>query len=217
MRTIFLTAAFLTAFVFLMGILIGVWLDTGRLSEIRGLLTENELLGTDIDMQSRLLQLTRPDAVTCNAAMRANLDYNDRIYADGRKIEQAEIANRFTPELLLERKRYALQQLAFWTNSLDLKGRCGADYVTVLELWAWDTSSKPELVVPQRLQSAALLDAKERCGEGMMLSNVPVDLGLISVDMLVSSYNVTRLPAVIINGEVIEGGDALERIKAIRC
>lgn len=218
MQTVFLKAAFLTAFVFLIGVMVGAWLDTSRLSEIKTLLTDSELLGTDISLQGRLLQIGQPTTETCDAAIDANLAYNDRIYADGQKIEQAEAANRFTPELLFERKRYALQQLTFWANSIALKERCNANYVVVMDVWTYDTSSNPELRLPQRLQSAALLDEKERCGAALMLSNVPVDLGLISVDMTLQSRNVTQVPAIIVNdSRVFYGNEALEFLKSMSC
>lgn len=206
---VFWKAAVLTAVVFVIGVQLGVWLDEGRLQEIEQTLTESDLLFNDIRLQTLFYDShlsASPDF--CRIAEDTNLAYNDRIYEEGLRIERYELANRFTPSMLQDRRRYALQQLQFWANALKIKDICGSNYSTVLHLWRYETTDVSELELPQKLQSATLLELKERCGPRLMLSNAPIDLNLTAVDFIVATYNITQMPAIIINEKTVLNGFA---------
>lgn len=217
---VFWKAAVLTAVIFAVGIFMGIWLDQGKLQEMGSMITESEILGSDVRLQTMVYaSKALPPESFCDAAVAANLAYNDRIYTDGRRLEEFENVNKFAPSLVLERKRYALQQLMFWLNSLQLKDDCGPDYDVLLHLWVYDTEGDDALRNEQKLQSAVLLDLKEECGPGLMLSNAPVDLDIISVDMIVDAYSITEFPALVINnGTVLQGlQDKAEIEKYVNC
>ena len=80
--------------------------------------------------------------------------------------EQYEEMNRFSSQLILEKKRYALLQLQFWFNSINLRKSCDLNYNTVVYLYSHYDES---LVINQKIQSAALLELKEKYGPDMML------------------------------------------------
>lgn len=213
---VFWKAAALTAIVFIAGIQFGVWLDEGRLREIEQTLTESDLLFNDIRLQTLFYDsFLSKSSEFCTIAEAANLAYNNRIYQEGLRIERYELANRFTPGMLQDRRRYALQQLQFWTNALKIKDMCGSDYSTILHLWQYDTKNVSEIELPQKLQSATLLELKERCGPRLMLSNAPIDLNLTSVDFIVSNYNISKMPALIIDeATVLQGFTNITELQA---
>jgi len=217
---VFWKAAVLTAIVFIAGIQLGVWLDEGRLQEIEQTLTESDLLFNDIRLQTMFYDsFLSKSPEFCSIAETANLAYNDRIYQEGLRIERYELANRFTQGMLQDRRRYALQQLQFWANALKIKELCDSGYSTILHMWQYDTKNISEVELPQKLQSATLLELKEKCGPRLMLSNAPVDLNLTSVDFLIKNYNITQMPALIINEEtVLQGFTGIKELQSyIEC
>jgi hypothetical protein len=197
---VFWKAAVLTAIVFIVGIQLGVWLDESRLQEIEQTLSESDLLFNDIRLQTLFYDsFLSKSPQFCDIAEAANLAYNDRIYQEGLRIERYELVNRFTPGMMQDRRRYALQQVQFWTNALKIKEICNSSYTTILHLWQYDTKNVSEIELPQKLQSATLLELKERCGSRLMLSNAPIDLNLTAVDFIVKNYNITQMPALVVN------------------
>lgn len=197
----------LTAIVFIAGIQFGVWLDEGRLQEIEQTLTENDLLFNDIRLQTLFYDsFLSKSQEFCDIAEQANLAYNDRIYQEGLRIERYELANRFTSGMLQDRRRYALQQLQFWANALRIQKICNSSYSTILHIWQYDTKNAGSIELPQKLQSATLIELKERCGPKLMLSNAPADLNLTAVDFIIANYNITAMPSIIINENIVVQG-----------
>lgn len=204
MANVFLRAAVLTTVVFFIGVQIGVWIDFSRVEEIKSMLTETEVQFNDARLQTSYYDFFGFDS--CQHAIDANLEYNDRIYREGLKIESYEAVNKFSPGMLMEREKYALAQFQFWLNSLKIRDTCKADYYVLLHLWKYDTKEQPDIEIPQKVQSAVLLELKEKCGKKLMLSNTPVDINLTSVTLVTKNYNITKMPAIIINKDVVLQG-----------
>ncbi len=217
-KDVFWKAAILTFVVLVAGIQLGIWIDSGRLEEIKQALTETDIQFSDARLQAAYLEdFLHGNGVLCDSAFQANLEFNDRIYELGKTIERFEQADRFNKDSLrLERQRYALLQMQFWMNAVRIRQVCNLNYTTVLYLYTLDTENTTDAELPQRLQSATLLELKERCGPKLMLSPVPVDLGLTSVDIVVNTYKIDRTPSLLINNKTVIKGlaeiDVLEQI-----
>lgn len=212
---VFWKAAVITAVILIIGIQIGVWMEGSRIDEIRDLLTETEIQFNDARMQTLYIdKLSFSDGNFCENAVKANLKFNQDIYQEGLKIEKAETVNRFTPYIFNEKRRYALLQLQFWMNALNIKEECSTNYTTVLYVYTYDTKNDRQLEIDQKLQSAILLDLKEKCGNEVMLSPIPKDVNLTTVDMLVNNFGITKTPAVILNKNVtLQGLQKLEDLE----
>jgi hypothetical protein len=139
------------------------------------------------------------DPESCKSALQANLDFNNKIYQEGLKIEKYEDINKFTPYLLLEKKRYALLQMQFWINSINLKKSCNATYTNLVYFYSHDEG----LSVKQKVQSAILLDAKKKCGAELMLIPLPFDLDITAVNMIKSNFKINSTPSILIDEKVV--------------
>jgi len=201
-KDILLKAAVLTIIAFVAGISIGIWLDLSRVEVAKGRLTEIDLQWNDARLQSLFYQ-TITESEFCNAAIAANLEFNDRIYKEGQVIEQYELVNRFAPQLIKQKQRYALLQLQFWLNSIALKERCNASYTTLVYFYSHYNESA---TMEQRLQSAVLADLKEKCGNRVLLIPLPYDLNIATVDMIKDAYNITQTPSILINESLLLSG-----------
>jgi len=213
MRHVYIQAGVLTLFVFLIGIMVGIWLDNYRLGNIRSALSKADINSDD----ARLLNsyLTRFGKEYCNVALEQNLAYNNKIYEDGKQIEQKLDSNTFTPEVQQEWRRYVLLQTQFWLNSIELKEKCGFDYHTVVHLFRQKNTTNTE-DINDKVQASILLDLKEKCGRKMMLIPITVDTDLIVVDGVTAQFSISEYPAVIVDESfVFQGVTTTEKLNTL--
>ena len=145
--------------------------------------------------------------------LKGNLKFNKKIYEEGQKIERYEKVNRFAPHLITQKKRYALLQLQFWFNSINLRKKCNFNYSTVVYLYSHYNKSLSNI---QKVEGTLLSQLKEEYGSEMMLIPLPGDLGLVSIDTIKSQYNITKLPAIIVNEKyVFEGRTNKSQIEEV--
>jgi hypothetical protein len=185
----------------------GIWIDNMRLNDIRQALSQADINTYDARLLNNYLQRFGKDY--CNVALEQNLAFNDKIYNEGREIENKINANIFTPEIEQEWRRYTLLQTQFWFNSVELKEQCGFDYHTVVHMSRQrDTSNNEE--VNNKVQASILLDLKDRCGKKMMLIPITVDTSLIVVDAAVKQFGVSNYPAVVVDESFVFQGVTTE-------
>lgn len=199
----YIQAGVLSLFVLFIGIVVGIWIDNTRLGNIRSSLSEADINSYDARLLNSYLQ--RFGKEYCDIALEQNLAYNDKIYEEGRKIEDKINANIFTPEIEQEWRRYTLLQTQFWLNSVELKEKCGFDYHTVVHLFRQRNATNAE-EINNKVQSSILLDLKEICGSNMMLIPVTADTNLIVVDAIAKQFSVSEYPAVIIDESFVFQG-----------
>lgn len=225
-KDVFWKAAVITGVIFIVGIALGIWIDTLRVAEIQSKLVELDIDWNDARLQSAYYQnfatfgnitnITQEEF--CAAAIESNLAFNEKIYQEGLRIEHYEKANRFSPELIQEKKRYALLQLQFYLNAVNLKNYCGVDYSTLVYFYS-HYNQDMTVQLNQKLQAAVNLELKDKCGPALMLIPLPADLNITTINLITENYNITTMPAVLINENVtlqgLQPAESLERY--IKC
>lgn len=215
MKTYFQAGIF-ALLVFLIGIMIGVWLDNYRLSDIRSSISEADINWNDARLLNRQFEILGKDY--CDLALKQNIIYNDRIYSEGREIEKKLDSNVFTPDIEQEWRRYNLLQVQFWLNSMELKEKCGFDYHNVVYLSRKkETNTNEE--INNRVQSSIMLNLKEICGNKIMLIPLTTDLNLLVINSIKEQYNITNYPAMIIDEKVVfQDLTSLEKLnETVKC
>ena len=192
--------------IFVSGLFLGLMLDTWRSDEVRANLADIEAEWADIMQFSQIIG----EKNLCTFALNELLQFNDRIYEEGRKIEEYEAANKLTSSIVSQKRRYIALKTQFLLLIERLKRDCNFDYHIVIHLYKRYNTSKADLAV-DRATSEALLATKYACGRSMILVPLQVDLNLMTVDYIVHMYNVTRFPAVIVDGNVIGEGRVISR------
>ncbi|MEK6909978.1 MAG: hypothetical protein AABW61_02785 [Candidatus Aenigmatarchaeota archaeon] len=203
MRKVYIQAGILSLFVFSIGVMIGIWIDNTRLGGIRSALSEADINSYDARLLNSYLQ--RFGKEYCDIALEQNLAYNDKIYEDGRKIEDKINANIFTPEIEQEWRRYTLLQTQFWLNSVELKEKCGFDYHTVVHVFRQKNTTNAE-DINNKVQASILLDLKDKCGKKMMLIPITIDTNLIVVEAVAKQFGISDYPAVIVDESFVFQG-----------
>lgn len=203
LRKTFLRTAIITAAVFFLGIFLGILFDAQRVEETKEKLTKMDIDWNDAKVQSLYYQTFSNALGFCGSATAANMEFADKIYKEGLEIERYEKINRFTPSLILEKKRYALLQLQFLLNAINLKETCNVNYSTIVYFYShYDESLK----IQQDLQSASLIEIIHECKPQPAVVPIPSDLDIITVNLLKRQHNITKIPSLLIDESIVLEG-----------
>lgn len=194
---VFLKTFVITLVVFSLGVAAGLWLDITRSDEADRKLAETALELTDILLLDSLYKTQSNASAFCDAAIKSNMDFNSRIYEEGKNLDRLEAVNKLGPDTILKKKRYAMLQMQFWLNAVQIRNKCGANYDTVV--YFYNNEETPDQKADQRVQSDVLQDLKEKCGGNIMLIPIPLDMNITSVDTVKYQYKIESAPAVLIN------------------
>ncbi|MBN2014698.1 MAG: hypothetical protein JW778_05915 [Candidatus Altiarchaeota archaeon] len=200
-QDVFWKAFVLTLIIFVIGVFIGMWIDNSRVEEVREEYKGMEISSNDARMQSLYYQIFRNSSNFCEPAIQENLRFSEKVYAEGLRIDEYEKVNKLAPSLIIDKRRYVLLKLQFWFNCIELKRNCNASYSNVVYFYSHYNTSMEENV-----HSAVLMDLKEKCGRGMMLIPLPIDLDIATIDIIKKQYNITVTPTILIDERVkLEG------------
>lgn len=211
---VFWKAGLVTLIIFLLGVYVGYWLDSGRVEQIRKEYQEMDIRWSDARLQTMYYTVFKNSSNFCEPAIEENLKFADKVYEEGLRIEQYEKINKLTPSLITEKTRYVLLKLQFWLNCIELKRTCNANYTNLVYFYSHYKGTTQE-----RVQGALLLDLKKECGRNLMLIPLPVDLNITTIDIIKKQYNIERTPTILINENIkLEGLQTRKELeKYIRC
>lgn len=211
-KDVFWKAAILTIIVFFLGIFLGYILEKNRLLEVEQEYQKIEIGWADAKLQSLYYQTINP--FFCEASIKENLNFADKIYNQGLKLEVYSEANQLTEKMLLDKQRYALLKTEFWLNSISLKKNCKANYTNLVYFY----TNTPTLnqKSEQEVQSAILREIKDKYGSNIMLIPLPIDLDISIINIMVDTYNITVTPTLLVNEEIkLEGVHKKEEIEKL--
>jgi hypothetical protein len=198
MKNVFLKAAIITAAVFIIGIYVGFVLDSMRVEDVKERITEIDNLWNDVRLMQSYIQKFSNRTDYCGFLLQENLKVGDKIYDEGLKVEEYENTNRFASDLIIEKTRYALLDLQFWINSIDLKEQCNGNYSTVIYFYS-QYNRTPE----QNFQDRVLWDLKQKCGSKIIYITFPADIGITTIEVIENIYGIESVPSILINEETL--------------
>lgn len=210
-KDVFWKAAVLTAIVFISGVLLGYYIESGRLSEVEEEYKIIELQWADAKLQTVYYQTLSPSL--CNAAIEENLKFADRVYEEGLKLEKYEEANKLTKTIKLDKKKYALLKVEFLLNSMFLKEKCKfANYTNLVYFYVDEPTIKQR--IQQNTISTILKELKQKYGQNLMLIPLPIDLDISVINVIKNSYNIDSIPTILINEKIkLDGVKSKEEIE----
>jgi hypothetical protein len=210
-KYVLLKAAVITIVIFSAGILVGMWLDGQRYIEIKNDITDLTIDWNDARLQSLYYQTVNGEKDFCAPALETNKHLSEKIFSRGEQLERYEEINRFSDEVLEQKKIYALLQMQLWMNSVTLKKKCDANYTTALYFYSHYAEGIEE--EQQDIQSSVLVDAIHRCNGTLVVFPIPIDMEIDSIDIIKLQFNITSVPAVLINEKtVLDGLQTAEQI-----
>ena len=198
-KRIFIDTLIISVCVLLIGFSAGFLLENYRTK-----LVERDYKLSEIDMLDlRLQQIYYSnflDESSCDKAIQENLIFGDKIYLEGLKIEKYEEANQISESILLDKKKYVLLKEEFWANSVLLREKCNATFHTLIYFYSQEDSYK--IKAKQSAISLFLKEIKIEYGNKVILIPIARDLGLSSINLVISANNVTEFPSILIDEKV---------------
>lgn len=208
----FWKALVLTIVVFLLGVFLGFALERNRIGNIEREFQRIDLQWNDAKLQTLYYQNIEPRF--CDSAIRENLEFADRVYKEGLKIEGYDKASFLTSDLELEKKKYALLKVEFWLNSIVLKEKCKAEYVNLVYFFANDPGF--DIEADQNAQSEILKDLKEKYGKNLMMIPLPIDMDISMINIMKGTYTISKTPTILINERAkLEGLQSFDELNGL--
>src|SRR3989344_655471 len=202
-QNVFIESLILTAIIFIVGFSIGYYVENFRTDKIVQDYKQYEVEALDLKLQNYYYQIMSKSS--CEEAIKQNFVFADQLYDTGLTLEKYEEANQISGALLVEKKRYVLLKTELWLNSLLLKEKCNAQFDTVVYFYSSDPSNSAK-VAQQKIISNVLKTVKENHGNKMILLPIAGDLNLNSVKLQMNVYNVTNLPSILIDEDIVLEG-----------
>jgi len=212
-KSAFWKALILTFVLFLLGVLLGIFIESTRIDNLEEKYENIEFQLLDSKLRTIFYQMIDEDF--CDFAIDDNLKFSDMIYEEGRRIEIYDQFNKFGKDRLdREKKKYAFLKVEFWLNSLILKEKCNADYIHVLYFYEEDPSSST-INQEQKVQSNILMNLKEEYGADIVLIPLPTDFDIAIIGALIEINDIQRTPTILIEKSIkLEGIHTLEEIES---
>ena len=209
-KDMFWKAGIVTLVIFISGVLLGYILENNRINEVRQDYRDLEKQWADAKIQSTFYQLMTPSF--CNESIKENLNFADRVYDEGLKLEKFEDKNIISDEILYDKERYVLLKLEFWLNSVYLKNKCNTNYTNLIYFYAQNPTLTQKAA--QNTQSLILKDLKDKHGQEIMLIPLPIDLDIATINILKDKYKITDVPTILINEKIkLDGVNSIEAIE----
>ena len=192
-KHVFWQALLLTIFFFILGIVLGIYVEQLRADNLNVAFYDSEVSLYDSFALGELLEDSQS---SCNILREASIGFADKIYEEASELEKFDSSNKLTDSVKAIHRKYDLLRTLLWLNVVDLKERCEVD--TVVYLYVYNTQEIP-LKAKQVVWSRILGEMKFSRGNDFILIPIAVDQDILSLDYLVKKYNIREFPAVIIN------------------
>jgi len=184
-----------TIIVFSIGLMIGAYFEMLRATKVELLRAKAEIEILDLFLQKDL------SLVDCKAMVESVIETADRIYFQAKIIEKYEEYEKISNTLKILHRRYDLLRTMLWIQLINIKKECKNTPHTLIYLYKFHNPSI-EQMAKQNAFSKLLREVKESQGNSVILIPIAADMNLTSLDMLLKTYNVTKLPTVLIDEKV---------------
>jgi hypothetical protein len=194
-KSTFWQALIVAAFIFIIGILIGVYFENSRVQKMQDVFYNSETNINDFELSSRIIFQSN---LSCQLIKEKSTSFADQVYADAIMLEKYDNSNQLTERFLPLHKRYDLLRTILWKDIIDNKKVCKNQINTIVYLYNYDKPS----IETQGIQGAIsnyLTDLKNKYGENITLIPIAADTGIDSLNSIRQVYNLKKIPVVIVN------------------
>ena len=209
-KNVFLQAFFLTAVIFVFGLLLGVAFEASRIDKVNEYYARSEISLIDAVALNSLTDLSDS---SCEYLVDANIDFANRIYEEAKLLDRYEDAGKIDDNIKLAHKRYDLLRTFLWINVIKTREKCSEEFSSVVYLYEYESKDLAKRAT-QNVWSKVLFDLKQEMGNDIILLSIAANNNIDSLDSLKRKFGISRLPAVIINEKyVIQELSSVESLK----
>lgn len=212
-REIYIVAALITLGVFLLGLLLGLVIEGKRTNYIESVSKEQNLDFSSLQVQYAFIDQLSQEK-NCNAVAKTFEENIKNLESTRLRIESFdENAKLNKNEFDLLKRDYTLAQLRYWLLAKTTKELCGEDIVSILYFFS-DDKECPNC----NEQAFVLTYLKKLFKEKLLIFSFDSKFEKEPmINLLEKSYNITKYPALIIEGKKYEGFNGKEDILNTIC
>ncbi len=197
-KNVFWEALLVAGAVFILGLLLGVFVESNRLNAINDYYSRAEVSLID----SLALSNSIINNTNCNNIILTNIQFADSIYNEAALLEKYEEAGKITDSMIIAHQKYDLLRTILWQNIMQIRQKCPDSFNSVVYLYNYNSPDIEEKAT-ENVWSNILYDVKQKAGSNAILVPIAVNSNLSSLNYMVNEFNITDFPAVIINDKIV--------------
>jgi len=208
----YVIAGILTLLIFSLGLTLGIVLEEQRYNKADEINQEQQANYISLQLQYLMLS-TFQSQENCPVLFTTLKTTIDDLSGSLSQIIDYEKDNSLnSDDYLLISRRYTLDNLRYWLLANEAKESCDLDIVTVLYFYSDDCPSCPN-------QGTILTYFKKLLGDSLLVFPINIDLHEDEpmVEVMMSLYNVTKYPTLIIADQKYEGVIKTEELQKVIC
>lgn len=194
-KNVFWEAFIIAGAFFVLGILLGIVFESGRVQNINRFYEDSEIALKD---SATLNNLISSGEYNCEIGISAYSNFADRIYKEAKLLERYDNAEKINDELKTAHRKYSLLRTILWINFIEARKECPTEINSVVYLYNYETQDLAERAT-NSVWSKILSDLKQEKGNDLILIPIAVDSDLVSLNLLIEELNISNFPAIIIN------------------
>ncbi len=194
----YLITLMITAIIFISGIYFGSFLNKMKVSELQNMVSDLEEKRTEQEL-NLLLANYLPNR-SCDIMNYEAEEMIPQINELARKVTFYEETKKFEERDYEETKRnYMINLIKYWLYLENLKTNCDLNITTLIYFYS---NKNCELCEDQGI----ILDyMKNKHKNDLMIFALDTDVNLNSIKMIMRSYNITKFPSIVIDGQLYQG------------
>lgn len=196
-KHVFWEALVMVIAIFVIGLFLGISLETNNLNKISDFYTKSEISLVDGMATTRLSEDLN---VSCEVIKEENINFANKIYEEAKLLEQYEAQGKITENMILLHQKYDLLRTLLWLSNQDSLERC-ENYNLIIYLYQYNTENL-QIQATQNVWSKILLDIRTN-NENILLLPIAADQNLTSLNLLLDSHGISSFPAVVVNNKKV--------------
>ncbi len=196
-RRTFLEAFIFTIMVFVFGILIGMNIESKNVNEMNEAYLNSQVTMFDMYLASNFID----ENSTCDFIKEESIKLANRIYKEAELLEKYEEFSEIFDDIKIVHRKYDVLRTMLWDISGSMINKC-SNYNLVVYLYEYETKELTQQAY-QNTWSKFLGEIKKEYGDEIILVPIAVNQELVSLDTILSEYEIDKYPVVIVNNEVL--------------
>ena len=193
-KNVFWEAFLIACVIFILGLLIGVFVESDRLQQINDYYSQAQVSLMD----SMAMSNSFSNSTNCAIMINSSINFADSIYNQALLLEKYEDSGKISNSMIIAHSEYDLLRTVLWQNLITMKSKCSNQFNFIIYLYQYNPSNLNQKAM-QSVWSNILADMKQKEGNNVILVPISVSSNLSSLNLLTSNFNITSYPAVVIN------------------
>jgi len=203
----YLLAFILTLMVFSGGIAMGILLENARLDSSQQITLKEKVSLRSLQLQQNYIDSGTADCNTLHKILENNIDELNKKMATVIDYDKKSIFNE--EEFHLQLQDYFLTEIQFYLLSQEIDKKCGQDSVKVLYFYNENENDN---------QGAILEYLKKKFSSKLLVFSLNSNFQQEPmITTLLTSYQITKFPSVVVDGQVFQGYKNVRELMKIIC